>query len=67
MHYTGMAAARFTASDITPDLCHAVGITALGMAGLLFDLRRGSMGRSPAVPWRASGSSSHLITLILTL
>ena len=34
MHYTGMAAASFTASNVQPDLSHAVGISALGTAGI---------------------------------
>jgi len=34
MHYTGMAAASFTASDIPVDLSHAVGISTLGTAGI---------------------------------
>ena len=36
MHYTGMAAASFTASSTPPDLSHAVNITALGTAGITF-------------------------------
>jgi PAS domain S-box-containing protein len=34
MHYTGMAAASFTASPIPPDLSHAVSISGLGIAGI---------------------------------
>src|SRR6266404_7202290 len=34
MHYTGMAAASFTASSIPADLHHAVSISALGTAGI---------------------------------
>jgi PAS domain S-box-containing protein len=34
MHYTGMAAARFTPSMIAPDLSHAVHVTPLGIAGI---------------------------------
>ena len=34
MHYTGMAAARFTPSMIAPDLSHAVHISPLGIAGI---------------------------------
>ncbi|MCU1242088.1 MAG: hypothetical protein JWO71_2814 [Candidatus Acidoferrum typicum] len=34
MHYTGMAAASFTASSMPADLHHAVGISALGTAGI---------------------------------
>jgi diguanylate cyclase (GGDEF)-like protein/PAS domain S-box-containing protein len=34
MHYTGMAAARFSASNETPDLSHAVGISSLGIAAI---------------------------------
>jgi len=34
MHYTGMAAATFSASSVPPDLSHAVGISALGTAGI---------------------------------
>src|ERR1700739_1918579 len=33
MHYTGMAAASFTASSMPADLTHAVSISALGTAG----------------------------------
>ncbi|MGD0907544.1 MAG: PAS domain S-box protein [Candidatus Acidiferrales bacterium] len=36
MHYTGMAAATFTASDAPLDLSHAVSISALGMAAIVF-------------------------------
>ncbi len=32
MHYTGMAAARFSATNKAPDLSHAVGISSLGVA-----------------------------------
>ncbi len=34
MHYTGMAAATFMASNIGPDFTHAVNVTALGTAGI---------------------------------
>src|ERR1700757_531407 len=34
MHYTGMAAASFTASSMPADLHHAIGISALGTAGI---------------------------------
>jgi PAS domain S-box-containing protein len=34
MHYTGMAAASFTASGMPPDLYHAVSISALSTAGI---------------------------------
>ena len=34
MHYTGMAAASFTASASVPDLSHAVGISTLGVVGI---------------------------------
>ena len=34
MHYTGMAAASFTSSSISPDLSHAVDVSALGIAGI---------------------------------
>src|SRR6267143_5829612 len=34
MHYTGMAAARFTPSGMAVDLSHAVSISALGTAGI---------------------------------
>jgi PAS domain S-box-containing protein len=34
MHYTGMAAASFTASGMTTDLSHAVSISTLGTAGI---------------------------------
>ncbi len=34
MHYTGMAAARFTAESTAPDLSHAVNISTLGVAGI---------------------------------
>ena len=33
MHYTGMAAATFTRSDIVPDLSHAVPVSPLGTGG----------------------------------
>ncbi len=35
MHYTGMAAARFTSSGMPVDLSHAVSISALGIAGIV--------------------------------
>ena len=35
MHYTGMAAATFTASTEGPDLSHSVRVTALGIAGII--------------------------------
>jgi PAS domain S-box-containing protein len=34
MHYTGMAAARFTPSMVAPDLSHAVHVSPLGIAGI---------------------------------
>jgi serine phosphatase RsbU (regulator of sigma subunit) len=34
MHYTAMAAARFTPSSTPPDLSHAVTVSALGIAGI---------------------------------
>jgi diguanylate cyclase (GGDEF)-like protein/PAS domain S-box-containing protein len=34
MHYTGMAAATFTVSDVAPDLSHAVNVSALGTVGI---------------------------------
>jgi PAS domain S-box-containing protein len=34
MHYTGMAAASFTPSDMTADLSHAVSMSTLGTAGI---------------------------------
>ena len=34
MHYTGMAAARFTPSDIPPNTAHAVSSSSLGFAGV---------------------------------
>jgi PAS domain S-box-containing protein len=34
MHYTGMAAARFTASPLAPDTTHAVSTSTLGFAGV---------------------------------
>jgi two-component system, sensor histidine kinase and response regulator len=36
MHYTGMAAAGFHASYVTPDLSHAVNISSLGVASITF-------------------------------
>jgi two-component system, sensor histidine kinase and response regulator len=33
-HYIGMAAARFTASDVPPDLRHTVDVSALGILGI---------------------------------
>jgi NO-binding membrane sensor protein with MHYT domain len=35
MHYTGMAAATFTASEVEPDLSHSVAISALGTIGII--------------------------------
>jgi PAS domain S-box-containing protein len=35
MHYTGMAAGRFTASGTVPNLSHAVHVTSLGIAGIV--------------------------------
>jgi len=35
MHYTGMAAATFTASSEIPDLSHAIRVTPLGVAGIV--------------------------------
>jgi len=35
MHYTGMAAARFTASAMPPDVAHAVDISSLGIVGIV--------------------------------
>jgi len=35
MHYTGMAAASFTASAVAPDLTHAVDVSSLGTAGII--------------------------------
>jgi PAS domain S-box-containing protein len=35
MHYTGMAAASFTPSDMPADLFHAISISALGIAGIV--------------------------------
>jgi len=35
MHYTGMAAARFSSSEIKPDLSHAVNISSLGIASII--------------------------------
>jgi len=35
MHYTGMAAASFTPSDMPVDLSHAVSISALGIGGIV--------------------------------
>jgi PAS domain S-box-containing protein len=34
MHYTGMAAARFTPSTLVPNIAHAVRISSLGIAGI---------------------------------
>src|SRR5713226_317787 len=34
MHYTGMAAAKFTPSLMSPDLSHAVHVSPLGVAGI---------------------------------
>jgi len=34
MHYTGMAAARFTLPMMPPDLSHAVHVSPLGVAGI---------------------------------
>jgi PAS domain S-box-containing protein len=34
MHYTGMAAARFTPSDVVPDIRHAVSTSTLGFTGV---------------------------------
>jgi two-component system sensor histidine kinase/response regulator len=34
MHYTGMAAASFSASNIPPDLLHAVDVSSLGVFGI---------------------------------
>jgi PAS domain S-box-containing protein len=34
MHYTGMAAAHFTASPVAPDLSHAVSVSELGTTGI---------------------------------
>src|SRR5437588_5907719 len=34
MHYTGMAAARFTPSNIVPDTAHAVSTSTLGLTGV---------------------------------
>jgi PAS domain S-box-containing protein len=34
MHYTGMAAARFTPSNVVPDTTHAVSTSTLGFAGV---------------------------------
>ncbi len=34
MHYTGMAAASFTVSDVSPDLSHAVDVSTLGVVGI---------------------------------
>jgi len=36
MHYTGMASASFMASAVLPDLSHAVSISWLGTAGIVF-------------------------------
>jgi two-component system sensor histidine kinase/response regulator len=35
MHYTGMAAVSFVPMDLAPDLTHAVGISDLGIAGII--------------------------------
>lgn len=35
MHYTGMAAVSFTATDVTPDLSHSVDISSLATAAIL--------------------------------
>ena len=35
MHYTGMAAASFTSSDMPADLSHAVSISTLGLTGIV--------------------------------
>jgi two-component system, sensor histidine kinase and response regulator len=35
MHYTGMAAARFSPSVLPPELAHAVDISSLGIAGIV--------------------------------
>jgi PAS domain S-box-containing protein len=35
MHYTGMAAASFAPSPALPDMSHAIGVSALGMAGIV--------------------------------
>lgn len=35
MHYTGMAAARFTASKMVPDTSHAINVSSLGVAGVI--------------------------------
>jgi two-component system sensor histidine kinase/response regulator len=35
MHYTGMAAATFTASGIEPDLSHSASVSSLGTAGII--------------------------------
>jgi two-component system, sensor histidine kinase and response regulator len=34
MHYTGMAAARFTSSNVQPDTSHAVSVSSLGFTGV---------------------------------
>jgi diguanylate cyclase len=34
MHYTGMAAASFTVSDVAPDLSNAMDVSTLGMVGI---------------------------------
>jgi diguanylate cyclase (GGDEF)-like protein/PAS domain S-box-containing protein len=34
MHYTGMAAASFTVSDVAPNLSHAMDVSALGTVGI---------------------------------
>ena len=35
MHYTGMAAATFTASGVEPDLSHSVSVSSLGTTGII--------------------------------
>lgn len=35
MHYTGMAAATFTASGVAPDLSHSVSVSLLGTTGVI--------------------------------
>lgn len=35
MHYTGMAAATFTASRVEPDLSHSVSVSSLGTTGII--------------------------------
>ncbi len=34
MHYTGMAAASFTRTDVAPDFTHAVSVSSLGVVGI---------------------------------